>query len=61
MSRSIDAPLEVEQVEDESQQQFEEIDKLVELAIAAADIKKYVSLHRLHRVVLYHKPCNGLV
>lgn len=40
MSRSMDAVREEEQIGEEQQQQFDEIDKLTEAAIAAADIKK---------------------
>lgn len=43
MSRAMDAPLEDDtQQANDDQQFYEEIDKLTELSIAAADIKKYV-------------------
>lgn len=44
MSRTttVEPTVEDDHVVDETAQYFEEIDKLTELAIAAADIKKYV-------------------
>lgn len=40
MSRAVEPSIEEEQVLEDDQPQFDEIDKLTELAIGAADIKK---------------------